>query len=788
MTKRTEHRMHVSMMAGAALILLPAIAAFASGARGGLTIVDKGQPRAVIVVSSSPTDQAREAACVLRDYLERISGARLEILDDSAAANGTRILVGPSTATRRLGIDEMSQYSHAMNEERFVVKTIGPDLVLAGNEHPFYRGTAYAVYEFLERLGCRWFFPGDYGEVVPKQDTIVVENLNLDERPDFRFRNVWYSGWMPATAQDAADFAVWADRNKMNRLKDVSLPNDGTITRLAPPEQYFQTHANIYALDEKGEREKEMLCLTEPETVQTAVRTICETFRSNPNQSTFGFGPPDGYPMCRCERCQASNPRFSGKGYGEPSLSDVWFRFANAVAREVYQEFPDRWLLTNGYANRVRPPEGVGELSPNLGIQFAMIDTCTFHSIGDPKCWQRESYKTVFDRWTRDLRCVFIYDYDPGKALDGMPFPMLHNLMRDIPYFKKHGVWGFWTEGQNCWMVTHLNYYVRAKLMWNAERDVPALVRDYCERFYGGAADPIEEYMWTIENAVDKAAVHETFGRLVPWRVVLPPRTARELDQLMARAQRDAESEAAALHVRVFDQTDRYLKAHLAMENAAAEGDFAAAAGQAGEMLRIREEIGRVDPSLIPVTPEWCNKGDGALEWYQKTYWDLAARTNGPNGTLVAMTPAAWEFREDLGDKGVLEEWYAPNTPGPWKKLDTTLYWEAQGLQDAHGYGYAGKAWYRTAFPVPSDAAGKPITLTFGGVYSDKLWIWVNGFLVDHRFKQNTKNPFDVDVTAHIKPGEINRLAISLETLARDRNARGGLHRRVFLWSPKKQE
>ena len=75
--------------------------------------------------------------------------------------------------------------------------------------------------------------------------------------------------------------------------------------------------------------------------------------------------------------------------------------------------------------------------------------------------------------------------------------------------------------------------------------------------------------------------------------------------------------------------------------------------------------------------------------------------------------------------------------------------------------------------------------LTVGGIYSDKLWIWVNGFLVDHRQRQSTKVPFDVDVTAHIKPGETNTVAILLETLTPDRNARGGLHRRMFLWSPK---
>ena len=47
-----------------------------------------------------------------------------------------------------------------------------------------------------------------------------------------------------------------------------------------------------------------------------------------------------------------------------------------------------------------------------------MLDCCTFHPINDPNCWQRQLYQTMLDRWTTDLRCVFIYDYDPGKAID----------------------------------------------------------------------------------------------------------------------------------------------------------------------------------------------------------------------------------------------------------------------------------------------------------------------------------------------------------------------------------
>ena len=330
----------------------------AHSAGAGVLLVEKGQPRAVIVVASGASEQAREAAGLLQDYLARISGVRLEIRDEASPVAGVQILVGPSRRARELGVDVPPRLSRAMNEEEYVIKTVGQTLILAGNEHSFYRGTVYAVDDLLERLGCRWFFPGVFGEVVPRLETIAVGPLDVHERPDFRFRNVWYSGWMPVQGHDSEELAVWMDRNRMNSLKGLSLPGDGTVTRLAPPEKYFADHPNIYAMNKKGERVKDMLCLTEPEAVTIAAETIKQEFRAHPEAATFGFGPPDGHPQCFCPRCEAASPNSSGKGLGQPSLSDLWFRFANAVAVEVAKEFPDRWLFTNGYANRARPPRG----------------------------------------------------------------------------------------------------------------------------------------------------------------------------------------------------------------------------------------------------------------------------------------------------------------------------------------------------------------------------------------------------------------------------------------------
>ena len=385
------------------------------------------------------------------------------------------------------------------------------------------------------------------------------------------------------------------------------------------------------------------------------------------------------------------------------------------------------------------------------------------------------------------MKCVFIYDYDPGKSLDNLPYPNLHTLSNDMQYYKDRGVWGFWTEGNNNWMVTHLNYYVRSKLMWDADADVAALVRDYCERFYGDAARPIEEYIWTLERAVERTDVHTTWGRLIPWQVVLPPATMHKLDGDVARAIERTQNadDAIRTRVHVIALTHEHTKAFLEMEANAARGEFAGAVAKAEAMRAIRGETATIDSALIPYTPEWARDHRSTLEWFTKSYQSLADRCGGAMGDRVALLPSQWEFKTDPRDVGTLEEWYKPENGGKWDTISDSVYWEAQGYQDKTGWPYAGKAWYRGAVDVPANAAGKPLRLTIGAVYSANLWIWLNGTMIDHRARQDAGTPFDIDVTTHVRPGETNRLAILVDTIPADRTPRGGLHRRVFLWSPK---
>jgi hypothetical protein len=194
-----------------------------------LVLVQDGAPKATIVVakdaltanpdpnpdatwSEQPaTNKVAGAARDLQTYIGKISGAKLPIVSDEKDPGGTVILVGKSALTQPLNDKIPSGLTPSRREEGFVVLTKGNHLLLAGNDEGPYHGTEYAVAAFLERLGVRWFMPGDFGEVVPKQATIKVDDEEVREKPDFPMRN-WWGG-------RASEMAIpeyrWKIRNRM---------------------------------------------------------------------------------------------------------------------------------------------------------------------------------------------------------------------------------------------------------------------------------------------------------------------------------------------------------------------------------------------------------------------------------------------------------------------------------------------------------------------------------------------------------------------------------------------
>jgi len=181
-----------------------------------LPLAAEGRPAAVIVVPPEPPHPVRFAAEELRYFLERMTGAGFDVVNQ-VPESGTAILLGEDLA-RAAGID-----ASGLVRDGYLIKTLGPHIHIVGVDDrsekseilftvkdgplppdatqedrygaladvpwDFERGTLHGVYHFLEALGVRWFFPGPKGTVVPAQSTVAVEALDVREEPYFLLRS-----------------------------------------------------------------------------------------------------------------------------------------------------------------------------------------------------------------------------------------------------------------------------------------------------------------------------------------------------------------------------------------------------------------------------------------------------------------------------------------------------------------------------------------------------------------------------------------------------------------------
>ncbi len=768
----------------------------------GITLVNRGRPKAFIVVTAAAMEKdakdptARKiagAARELQTYIEKISGATLPIVADTRSMKGPLILVGRSRLTDAMGVKIPEGVTHSRREEGFVIVCRDNRLVLAGNNDGPYRGTEYAVYAFLERLGVRWFMPGEFGESVPRMGTIRFAKVQIVEKPDF-VKRIWWGGWTPRVKKLDDQNRAWKLRMRMSTGDMFAIPSDGSVESIVDP-GLFKTRPELFAMNLNGTRNPHAPSYSHPGAVQVAARIIKEHFRKYPDRNSFGFSPHDGYPRDYDPQTLKLHQGFVQLG-GRPgvprdaSSTEEWITFANNVAREVRKDFPHVYIATNGYANRDIPPEGM-DLDDHMVIMFAPIWCCTLHAYDDPHCWQKVRQGQMLKRWCELSDNVLIYGYPYNMLVSGLtPLPEFTKLRRDFALMKKWGVMGFLDETREvlaeCGIASR---YLRARLYWNADADVDAILDDFFDKWYGAAAGSAKAFWFALDEAVANTPMHGHEDRIMP--EVYTPALLRQLDRHIAEAEKLADTKRTRLHVRADRLTFEHLEAYMALSAARRAGDYAEVIRQGKNMLEIRGKTHAINPWYF-----WHDESSfsGVWDWTitdrMKFYQGVLDRISGKTGDLVAMLPEKAMFRTDPHDDGKFERWHEPgfNEKG-WQPILTTrpFFVQDDDLLNERGHPYVGFIWYRLKAHVPESTRGRKVKL-YVPTLATEAWAWVNGQYVGHRpYQESYIRPahMEVDVTDAIRPGQTNVIAIRVSTNMAPAQAAEGLLSRVVLYAPK---
>ncbi len=475
-----------------ALILPAAVGAAPEGPEEGrdMTIASDGKSDYVIMLPDNPTPVMEYAAKELRHFIAEISGATLEIVGERRAGRRPAFVIGQCRRTRDFAL---RQKASSLGADGVVIKTMGRDIVLLGNND---RGQLYSVYALLEKyLGVR-FLAHDC-TVAPKLDTLVLQEMDYAYAPPFMYRETLYWDSFPkeiATRQRLNGPYTKCDAEVGGKIQFQ--PYVHSFSKLVPPEKYFAEHPEYFSLV-GGERTNltihGQLCLTNPEVLKIATGQVMKWIEENPEVPIFDVSQNDGNGPCECEKC-AAVVNEEGSQHG-PIL-----RFVNAIADEVAKKYPDKWVETLAYAYSTKPPS-ITRPRKNVIIRLCHAG-CFFH--GFEKCGLGANLASYLSEWSKVTENIFIWHYATNFAHYISPNQNLDGLVKDIRYYAAHNVRGLMVQcnyqspGGD---LAELRQYLAAQLMWDPGRDPAAIKREFCEGYYGGAAGDVLRYVALLDKA-----------------------------------------------------------------------------------------------------------------------------------------------------------------------------------------------------------------------------------------------------------------------------------------------
>lgn len=202
-------------------------------------------------------------------------------------------------------------------------------------------------------------------------------------------------------------------------------------------------------------------------------------------------------------------PSMIGK-FNDPqgsSTTEEWMHWIQGVSAEVRKEFPDKFLTTNGYANRDSPLMGV-EPDPSIWIMFAAIFSDTDHALNHPNSWMTTRQYNMLKRWTELYDNLYMYNYLYFNLVGNgaPPIPLARRHRQEMPLLKQLGIAGFWEKGRTVRGESGIfPHYLRARMMWDADLDANALAVEYFTNWYGAAAEPAFEFWDAMERAIENS-------------------------------------------------------------------------------------------------------------------------------------------------------------------------------------------------------------------------------------------------------------------------------------------
>ena len=704
------------------LVVMLAVAGLGVHARD-VTIVRKGQARAAIFaparVMAESTEKLKkgavwrtlepeanrrrlkESVTDLAAVLERMSGAKIDIVVGKPAANDRRlpILIG-ELAAERFGKPEKSfPYQQGL---RIVVsrRAIG----LSGESD---LAASYAIYTLLDQLGCRWYMPSAMGEALPKQATIALPVQDISTGPSTIYRGIWYCD---------DDYA------RRNRMGGMCLAAGHALERTVPKE-LRESHPEIRAIV-RGKPHPSRVKWTHPLVAQALADAALAALDKDPNLKSISLSPSDGMGWDESDDAKYDAGDFD-PAVQTISKTDRLMVVASRVAAKVTAKHAEVKFGILAYADYTRPPMRE-KVHPNVVPEIAPITFSRAQPMTDTGEPNNETLRYLVDGWGKAAAETSYYFYGFYLAEVSSPNPMITKWGIDIPYIYKHGNCRYWQPETMANFETSMHaLYMGVRMAWDTTQDPKAIIDELHQKFYGAAAKEMAEYWHFIDDVWVNTPEYAGcgFGHLRRWTAPRLAQARQIIDRAAAACQTNNEKARVRLASLSLEQFEAFMK----LRRDLAGGRFKGLAAEAGRYRQRVMELGAAyQPQFAFTRMGWTRERTVSVRYFdaffKKTYED-ATRIATDYQVLTQPPLNQWRYRQDKEKEGEAAGWTKPAyDDSAWKTTNACIdTWSALGFHN-----YMGSMWYRSTVELPPTPAGKKTFLWIGAT-DGRVKLFVNG-------------------------------------------------------------
>ena len=539
------------------VILLAAVVPGISRSAEYFEITKEGKPACEIVLAPNTTKSAWAGANDLKEFFQKISGADVAIVEKPTGKFGNVIYVGESELTRKAGFHlkglEKGGYKLSITKNRIIAagrdfhaklhkfsNTKHPDPAalkrwqdFAGepfgsnfiNTEPKYwylrknpmsraddTGSWYATSELLERLGVRFYAPGEDGTVIPKNPNLRLPVGEIVRKPAAMLRYF--------TGQFLFEYNKWFKRIK-NGMSEYLLGSH-TANDLMTKE-LIAKYPSIVAHDKNGKtllsfHRRVIPKFSDPVLEDLSVKYLDAVFKAyrEVGLSVCGAGitPPDGLGRTDYEdRLKFKPGTDQGPGEAYPSnrdsdyIWDYWYR----VGKKLQQKQPHAKFSCSAYASYVSPPQNKSLILDNMIIghvysSFFMLEHHPFH----------KKFISIQDQWLKLVgpQRYLVWNHYLPYWRDETPYPHFFTAAIDRDAKKLKGYMGKFIEINQKFVtrngkkslelvnpgLMHFTIYFQSLLFWNPDADRKAVMDEYFKLYFGPAENEMRKFYELAEE------------------------------------------------------------------------------------------------------------------------------------------------------------------------------------------------------------------------------------------------------------------------------------------------